>query len=481
MMDDRERPSATGLPPLRSLRRHLVLLLAATFLGALVFGGAASQLATRYQSTASVLLRPLPGNPYSPDAQGSDLTNLETESQLVTSTDVVRAVGEALGDRLEAPIRLPSVVVSVAPNTQIVRISYTDPSPEVAAQVSDQFAQSYLEFRQERRNAKIDQQVEGLTTRIDAVQQQLEKLRKQGRSEDDAEVKSLGGQLLNLRLQLTTAKAAETQAGEVIAQSPARRSGIAIPPWAATLVGAVLGLALGVAVALVRERSSTTVRTLDDLESLGVTVLGHESPDGDQAPSDSALMAGAVVNRRVPRPATITISHLSGPSPDHEFAEDLAHAVSLGADGVLVVDSDPWHLRPKSRGLSDVLRGRPLARLVTKDPRGFMFLGPGRALEEVDRWFATKEFSAVLEEGGEEFGLVLVHGDGADTTQGRALVGVCDFWIPLVVLGKTSRTDLERAMAWAATVGTRILGVVAFDPSRQPRRTSPDATILSDE
>lgn len=481
MMDDRERGSATGVPLLRSLRHHLTLLLAATFLGALVFGGAASQLATRYQSTASVLLRPLPGNPYSPDAQGSDLTNLETESQLVTSTAVVGAVEEALGDQLEEPIRLQSTVVSVAPNTQIVRISYTDPSPEVAAEVSDQFAQSYLEFRQEARNDKIDQQVDGLTSRIDAVQKQLTKLRKQGRSEDDAEVKSFGGQLLNLRLQLTTAEAAETQAGEVIAQSPARRSGIAIPPWAATLVGAVLGLALGVAVALVRERSGTTLRTLDDLENLGVTVLGHESGDGDRAPSDSALMAGAVVNRRVPRPATITISHLSGSSQDDAFAEDLAHALSLGADGVLVVDSDPWHTRPKSRGLSDVLHGRPLTRLVTKDPRGFMFLGPGRALEEVERWFATKEFSTFLEKGAEEFGLVLVHGDCADTTQGRALVGVCDYWIPLVILGQTSRPELERAMAWAATVGTRILGVVAFDPDRHPQRTQPDATTSSDE
>jgi capsular polysaccharide biosynthesis protein len=470
-MDSNQSAAPARLPLGRTLRAHVVLILLCTVAGAALLGGAAALLPQEYTATTSVLVRPLQGNPYSPDAQGSDLTNLETEAQIVGSDVIVEQVQQELGDQLPGEINKDQLGITVAPNTQIVRISYTDPSAEVAAAVSQQFGQAYLDYRQSRRQATVDSRKASLDTRVASVNEVLARLRKQGRPEDDPEMRSVGGQLLNLRLQLATLEATETNPGDIIAQGPARRSGIAVPPWLAAAAGGLLGLALGAGLAFLRERSAEPLRTVLDIEHLGVPVLAHRlaAVAEDTSPSDVALMVGAVINRRVPRPVTIAVTHVRSTRTGEEFPEDLAHALAQGSDDVLVIDGTIRPRRPSGHGLSEVLKGRPLSRVVRRDSRGYATIGPGRAPAEAERWYATMRFTGLLHEATDTFGMVLVHGDATDETSGRALVGACDFWIPLVALGGTSREDLERGISWAGTVGTKVLGVVAIDSPLRAR------------
>ena len=89
------------------------------------------------------------------------------------------------------------------------------------------------------------------------------------------------------------------------------------------------------------------------------------------SPSDAALMVGAVMNRRVDKPATIAVSMLTdGRQPD-DFSEDLARALAQGQQGVLLVD---WREREPSRqpGLAEALTGnQDLTALTRRVPGGF--------------------------------------------------------------------------------------------------------------
>ncbi len=57
-----------------------------------------------YKATATVLVSPLEGNPYSPDGRGDDLVNLQTEAQLVTTDRVSKIAGQKLGHEPEGTV-----------------------------------------------------------------------------------------------------------------------------------------------------------------------------------------------------------------------------------------------------------------------------------------------------------------------------------------------------------------------------------------
>jgi hypothetical protein len=97
------------------------------------------------------------------------------------------------------------------------------------------------------------------------------------------------------------------------------------------------------------------------------------------------------------------------------------------------------------------------------------------------RLYGTARMDAVLEKATTQFEWVVVRGGGTDETVGRSLVGSCRYWIPLVILGRTSREDLDSGLVWARTTGTQTLGVVAVDPSARHRPAKHEASAPVDE
>ena len=93
-------------------RRHLKLVcsLAAVATVAGVAGG--FLLPASAKATATVLISPLDGNPYSTNGRGDDLTNLQSEAALVQADTVQQVVRQKFraGDRSK-------VTVTVPPNT----------------------------------------------------------------------------------------------------------------------------------------------------------------------------------------------------------------------------------------------------------------------------------------------------------------------------------------------------------------------------
>ena len=290
-----------------ALRAHLVLIVVMALLGAAAGAAIALLMPRTYTATASVLVRPLVGNAFSPDGQGSDLTNLETEAQIVTSDQILDTVIAGLPGTIGKRNLANGVTVVVAPNTQILRVTAQRPQPGIAEDVSSALAEAYLDYRLERRDDYVDSRRASLQTRIEAIDAQLKELRRAGRSVDDPEMRSVAGQLLNLRLQLSTLESAESQPGDVIAVGRAKRSGLTIPLEVAVLGGLLLGVVAGVALALLRERrvgtaadrrgrrGSRSTRPRPGARLRGrdvVGVPGRRGPDGGGGDAPSAHPAG---------------------------------------------------------------------------------------------------------------------------------------------------------------------------------------------
>jgi capsular polysaccharide biosynthesis protein len=477
-MDASTAPQTTRLHVRTSLYAHRALILLFVVFGAL--GGVAITgiLPTQFSATASVLVQPLDGNPYAPNAQGSDLTNLETEAQVVASDVITRSVRDSLRASDAASITRRGLRVGVSPNTQIVQITYAARGARVAETIAGAYAESYLAFRSERRDAFIDSKRDAISERIDSLSEQLREFRREDRPADDPEVRSIGAQQTNLRLQLAGLDTADRNPGEVIATPRASRSGLSVSWPLGGLAGFLIGLAAGGILALILERRSELLRTIDDVEHLGVAVLGaHTDLDPDDpgpvdptepTAYDVANLAGTILNRRADGSATVAVSSLSGAAPVTGFVNDLATVLAHGREGVLLIDAAS-DIPTKTAGFSEVLvgnvelsstlvkrtRGKPLdpvARIrVGKDPvKGFSLYSTSRMTDALD--------SAVA-----EYNWVILESPGSDLTAGRAVVGACRYWIPVVELGIATREDLERGLAWARTTGVETLGVVVVD------------------
>jgi polysaccharide biosynthesis transport protein len=477
-MDSPTTPQATRLDLRTSLYAHRALIAICAILGTMAGIAAMSLVPVTYAATVSVLVQPLDGNPYSPSAQGSDLTNLETEAQVVSSDVIAAEVrSNLLQDDWPANSR-KGLRIIVSPNTQIVQVTYVGSGAAAAEATAQQYAESYLDFRTERRNTFVENKRATITERLDLLTKQLAKFRKQGRPADDSEARSVAAQQTNLRLQEAELVTADDNPGEVISTPAATKSGFSIPWQLGGVAGLLLGLAFGAVVALILERRSELLRTVDDIEHLGVAVLGsHTNSDVDDLGSadavgetlyDVANLAATILNRRSDAPATVAISSLSGGGSVAHFVDDLANVLSQGREGVLLIDAAS-EVPTRSAGFSEVLSGTAelKASLVKRvrgkpvDPVARLLVGkdPGKAFS----LYSTSRMSDALDTACAEYNWVLVQSPGSESTVGRAVVGACRYWIPIVELGIASREGLERGLAWARTTGVETLGVVVID------------------
>ena len=477
-MDASTAPQTARLHVRTSLYAHRALIVLCAIFGALAGGGAAWIVPIQYSATAEVLVQPLDGNPYAPNAQGSDLTNLETEAQVVASDVITRAVRDSLSKGDAATIARRGLRVSVSPNTQIVQVTYAAGSAQAAETIAQAYAESYLDFRSERRDAFIGSKRDAISERIDALSEQLRQFRRDERPAEDPEVRSIGAQQTNLRLQLAGLDTADRDPGEVIAVPRASQAGLSVSWPIGALAGLLLGLAAGAILALVLERRSELLRTIDDVEHLGVAVLGaHSGVDqGDPgaidltepAEYDVANLSGTILNRRADGPATVAVSSLSGAARVTVLVNDLARVLAQGREGVLLIDAAS-EAPSKVPGFSEVLVGDVvLSSTLVKRTRGepvdpVARIGVGKDPMRGFSLYSTSRMSDALDSALAEYNWVIIESPGSDLTAGRAVVGACRYWIPVVELGIATREDLERGLAWARTTGVETLGVVVVD------------------
>jgi len=256
------------------LRRGLILAVVLGLLGAGLGALIGQWVASASTATATILVNPLDGNPYSTRGSGDDLINLETEAQLVRSEEVGALVQKQIRGDSTVTELLDDVEVTIPPNTQILQIDYAARSKDEAVRRSQAFADNYLAHRQSRSEALIANQ----TRRIDEqIAQRSQEQSDLARRLNAAKPESTQANVLRVQLEAVTTQLNQLQARSAELQAGSTNPGqivtpAAVPPaglfssWLSyALGGLLLGVAAAVAMTLLRSRDDDRVRPVEEV------------------------------------------------------------------------------------------------------------------------------------------------------------------------------------------------------------------------
>ena len=234
----------------RFARRHRVVLAASMGVGLLAGFAWSLQQPPTFSATASVRLVPVPVYVTSPTELVPPEVSIDTDAQLLYSSRVLGAVGDALGTDAEAASEVMSV--TAAPQSQVLHVTVAADSAQLAAEAADAAASAFVDVRRDALGALRDDQLRQLRLFV-SEQEQLLAREQRGRlvipGNDE-----LFAQILELRTSLDELEEARSQPAEVVRPAVPPRA----PDHANTEVpmtsGAMLGLLAGCLLGAARDR-----------------------------------------------------------------------------------------------------------------------------------------------------------------------------------------------------------------------------------
>ena len=273
-------PGVRDLIAILARRKWLILLVALPVIGLSILYSY-SQTPT-YTASTGILVRPA----LTSLTLGSRTPDLDaqTESNLATSVTVATLAQDIMGSPESPDQLLRKVSANMVNGTQFLTVSFTARDPETAQRGAAAFSQAYLLYREQQAQEVVQRQTDAITGELEAVRVQLravsERLRELApgavaRLSFQSKREVLSGSQLFLQNQLVTLLSVTTDPGEVIDPASLPSSPTTPRHEFDIALGIVLGLGLGFAAALIKERSSDAVRSPIELEAkLGIPVLG---------------------------------------------------------------------------------------------------------------------------------------------------------------------------------------------------------------
>ena len=229
-------------------RRNWVLLLVCF----LAVPGAALvySLAQTPEYTASASLLFTEKNTSQVDPERAAATNL----QLVSLDQVAARTADALPDAgLNMTEVSEKISVSPAGESDLVDIEATDADPALSAEIANEFAMQFIAFRRDANRAKITKEEELIETRLNEL--------------TPSQLGGPEGQALEERNRELAVKAT-LQTGEAQLVQPATEPGAPSSPKKTRNValGILLGLVLGISLALLRDQFDRRLKTVEEAE-----------------------------------------------------------------------------------------------------------------------------------------------------------------------------------------------------------------------
>lgn len=253
---------------LRRRWRVILITTAVSIVAALTFS--ISQAPT--YTAASVLTV----NPVSvkPTSGSKEELNMVTEQAVITSIEVTQRATEIMESGEDPRDLAERIHVTSPADSQVLTIEATAESPENAATTANAVAEAYLENRAHTAHENINQAQEKLTSRIATLTEELEN------TPGNPAWDQRAGEVDNLRSQQNELATLVVDPGRVItvAAPPEEPSSIGALLYGAG--GAVVGVLLGLGLALVRDRFDPHVHSGARLASvLGLSVLDYDEPE----------------------------------------------------------------------------------------------------------------------------------------------------------------------------------------------------------
>ncbi len=472
----------------RALRRGWWLIVLAMLLGLVggyLFGQSRPQT---YSSTAAVLVLSTGVQKQAVNANAD--VSMDTEVQLLESATVVNATRTLLHTTTAAADLLSNTSVFVPPNTRILQISFVGTIPAAAQAGARAFATAYIGARTDAAVAAAAEQLAALDKLAADVQDKLVVVTGQevsfpvnsaDRSLADAQRNVLTSQIADLHAQTDPLRAAPTLGGKIINDALLPSSSSGLPSLLIPLSGLMVGLLLGIALALMRGRLDRRLLSKEDVaHQMGHPVL-VDVPSGPEAAGAAlypvASAAGqqfvelrlAVLSRVAAGGQVVAVAAAS--SGDGATAVSLNLAASLARSGarVALVVADAGS--PMSEvlqhtlepGLAEILRGEAslAAALLPGPVSGLVVCGPGSRLREEDEHLESTRMDDIVAEARRGYQFVVVEtpspGRGA---QAQSLARSADLVLLVVERRRTTRPELALAQDQMARLGIAVHGVV---------------------
>jgi Mrp family chromosome partitioning ATPase len=473
------------------LRRQWWVLVAAVLIGTgLAFGylAVAPEEFTARTSILVTLTTPDTGA----NAPRAAEINLDTEAQLVRSTDTVTAAAALLDLSSDELAGLADrVTVTVPPNTEILTLSYVGPTARDARDGAAAFGKAYLDLRRASVEAGITAEAEALEARVESVTAQVKEISAAAERLDegspqratiDERIVQLNTQLASLVNQQSRLQATPVTPGRVITEAALPRSPTNPDPMLTLAAGVLLGLLAGLAVATLRNRSDDCIRSEQDLERrttvpavavLGVPVDDREVVVVSGVESDSRAY-GRVRNQVTSslegsrRPTIVVAGVRRGCGP---VAANLAASLARLGEDVFLLCADAFgHTaedllgeRPPA-GLAEVLNdtatveraARPLPGLPT-----LRVLGPGNDAQQADQLLQTKSLRRLVDQLSQSAAYVVIEAPPtALSAAAQTLAPVAEAAILVVDQGATTARDVADAQAQFGAMRRQVLGAV---------------------
>jgi Mrp family chromosome partitioning ATPase len=271
---------------MRVLRRHRGQLLATVTLAVLAALVVSFGQPRRYTSETQLVVGPtIPGAALPEAPSGNDLGPLgldlpaETQARILASPLISERVAARLGLSTD-PAHIEELAERVqakAVTDNLLLITANAPSSREAAALANGYAEEYLDYRQDAARKALQaisndyqRRARDAQRRAAALGQQIDNAAAQGAAEDVTRLTNQRNDLLDQARMLTRgakraaqSQASEYRSGEIIAPAtpPARSS--SPNPIRNVVIAILLGTAMGVSAALLREHIDDRVRTRD--------------------------------------------------------------------------------------------------------------------------------------------------------------------------------------------------------------------------
>jgi capsular exopolysaccharide synthesis family protein len=283
-MDEQTIALRDVLRILRHRRWQILGIVAVSTLTALLIS---LQLPKRYTAEAQLVVGPTIPDAALPEARttneagplGLDLP-AETQTRILVSPVIAKRVVKHLGLSSDPSLikELTKHVEAKAMTDNLLLVTANGSSPAVAVDLANGFAKSYLDYRRDSAKEALqalsrdyNRRARDAQLEADELSQQINAASARGASRDVARLTAEQSDLLDQvrALTRTAQRAASSQesgysSGEVIAPASPFTHSSSPNPYRNVLMGFILGWAVGVSVALLREHVNDRVNTRDE-------------------------------------------------------------------------------------------------------------------------------------------------------------------------------------------------------------------------
>jgi capsular exopolysaccharide synthesis family protein len=503
-------------------RRRRVVALAVVV--AIAIALAISLLTTpRYRARAELLLQRTANEEILVDEVGQVRSGADAERELNNEIELIESqtVRDAVDDQYDGPLDVDDVTASASASdsNSVVNVNLVSTKPAAAADLVNQYVDTYITTRRERRLEELLSASEEIQSRLDVLRQQITEV-SQPIDEINAQVaaapagsperagleeqrqsilaevlprlaplqsreSSFRGQLSQLEL---SQDLTELGGVEVLAAAEEPTSSVAPKTVMNIVIGGLIGLLGGIVLAFVIDRLDDSVRSKEMVEQItGLPTLGviprtasESSPIdlvGIEQPSSQASEAYRLLRTSVrflgldTPTRTLLVTSAAASEGKTVTAANLAVALAQGGEQVLLVGADLRRPRvhelfgaPQSPGLTSALLGEATPESTAyaiEEVAGLHLMPSGPTPPNPAELLDSSRTHELFASLTTRYDRVVVDSPPVlPVTDAQVLSRVAGAVLLVVAYGETSKRGLARAIELLGQVNAPLVGTV---------------------